>query len=285
MPKAKTSRPETKSPKSAAKANTPKSKAGVPKVRGKFVWYDVMTTDTKAAEKFYTKVIGWDAKDSGIPGASYTLLSAGATMVGGLMPIPEDARKAGVPPAWMGYIGVDDVDAFATKVKKAGGAIHRAPQDIPGVGRFAVAADPHGAGFILFTPNSTQQPAVVAADTPGHFGWHELYAGESESAFAFYAELFGWTKDRAHDMGAMGLYQLFATGSEAVGGMMTKPPHMPTPGWLFYINVDGIGAAIGRVNKSGGAVLHGPMAVPGGSWIAQCRDPQGAMFAIVSSKQ
>ena len=72
----------------------------------KFVWYDVMTTDTKAAEAFYRNVIGWDTKDSGMTDRSYTLLSVGPTMVGGLMPIPEDARAMGARPAWMGYIGV-----------------------------------------------------------------------------------------------------------------------------------------------------------------------------------
>ncbi len=256
----------------------------MPKTTCKFVWYDVMTTDMKAAEKFYTRVIGWDAKDSGMPGQSYTLFSAGTTMVGGLMPIPDDARKAGVPPAWMGYIGVDDVDAYAARVKKAGGAIHRAPEDIPGVGRFAVAADPHGAGFMLFTPNSDQQPAPVAPGTPGHIGWHELCAGDRETAFAFYSGLFGWTKAEAVESPA-GLYQTFATGGAPVGGMMTKPPQVPQPGWLFYFNVDAIDAAIGRVKAHGGEVLHGPMQVPGGSWIAQCRDPQGAMFAVVANKQ
>ena len=46
----------------------------------------------------------------------------------------------------MGYIGVDDVDAYARRVKKSGGAIHRGPENIPGVGRFAVAGDPQGSG-------------------------------------------------------------------------------------------------------------------------------------------
>ena len=59
---------------------------------GKFVWYDVMTSDTKAAESFYRSVIGWDAKDSGKTDRSYTLFSAGPAIVGGLMPIPEEAR-------------------------------------------------------------------------------------------------------------------------------------------------------------------------------------------------
>ena len=282
MPKAKTPTSVTKTPKTAAKAATPKAKAGSSSSTGKFVWYDVMTTDTKAAEKFYKAVIGWSAADSGMPDRSYTLLSAGAAMVGGLMPIPEDARKAGAGPAWMGYIGVDDVDAFATKVKKAGGAIHKGPMDIPGVGSFAVAADPHGAGFILFKRSGDQQLAAIAPGTVGHIGWHELYAGDSDGAWSFYSKLFGWTKDTAHDMGPMGTYQLFATGGEAPGGMMTKPPHVPAPGWLYYFNVDAIDDAIARVKANGGDVLHGPMQVPGDSWIAQCRDPQGAMFAMVS---
>ena len=139
-----------------------------------FVWYDVMTTDTRAAEAFYTKVVGWSAKDSGMTDQSYTLFSMGATMVGGLMPIPEDARKMRVRPAWMGYIGVDDVDAYAARVKAAGGAVHRAPQDIPGVGPLRGGrGDPTGAGFILFTPvPSEQAPTPPAPGTPGHIGWH-----------------------------------------------------------------------------------------------------------------
>src|SRR5260370_33231634 len=174
------------------------------KTHGKFVWYDLMTSDTKAAESFYRSVIGWDAKDSGMTDRSYTLLFAGPTMVGGLMPIPQDAAKAGVGPAWMGYIGVDDVDVYAKRVKAAGGAIHRGPEDIPGVGRFAVSGDPHGAGFRLFKGDSDQAPAPAPAGTPGHVGWRELHAGDGQSAFAFYSGLFGWTKAEAMDMGAMG---------------------------------------------------------------------------------
>ena len=63
------------------------------KTHGKFVWYDVMTSNTKTAESFYRSVIGWDAKDSGMSDRSYTILSMGPTMVGGLMPIPEDAAS------------------------------------------------------------------------------------------------------------------------------------------------------------------------------------------------
>jgi uncharacterized protein len=248
---------------------------------GKFVWYDVMTSDTKAAESFYRSVIGWSTEDAGMPDRSYTLLSVGPTMVGGLMPIPPDARAMGVRPCWMGYVAVDDVDAYAARVKAAGGAVHREPEDIPGVGRFAVAADPHGAGFLLFKGTSDQMPAPVPWGTPGHIGWRELYAGDGASDFAFYSSLFGWTKAESFDMGAMGIYQLFATGDGPCGGVMTKPSEIAAPFWLYYINVDDINAAAARVKDNGGEILMGPHEVPGGSWILQCRDPQGAMFALI----
>jgi uncharacterized protein len=245
---------------------------------GKFVWYDVMTSNTKSAEAFYRSVIGWDAKDSGMTDRSYT-------MVGGLMPIPEDAARAGVRPAWMGYVAVDDVDIYAKRVKAAGGAVHRGPEDIPGVGRFAVAGDPHGAGFMLFKGMGDQAPMPAPAGAPGHIGWRELHAGEREGAFAFYSGLFGWTKGEAVDMGPMGVYQTFAIHGTQSGGMMTKTPQTPAPFWLYYFNVEAVDRATARAKDGGGEVLNGPMQVPGGSWIVQCRDPQGAMFAMVGPKR
>src|SRR6516162_5496138 len=95
-------------------------------MHGKFFWYDIMTTDTKASEKFYADVVGWGARDSGVPGQQYTLLTVNGTPVAGLMPIPEDARKVGVPPSWMGYIAVDDVDRpLRGSSRKAGRSIAR----------------------------------------------------------------------------------------------------------------------------------------------------------------
>jgi uncharacterized protein len=252
---------------------------------GKSVWYDLMTNDTKAAETFYTSVVGWSAKDSGMADRSYILFSAGPAMVAGLMPIPDDVRAMGVPPCWSGYIAVEDVDAYAARVKSAGGAIRRAPEDIPGVGRFAVAADPHGAVFLLFKGMGGPGPALVTPGAAGHVGWHELYAGNLDAAWAFYSGLFGWTKADAMDMGPMGIYQLFAIGGVPVGGMMTKPQEIPVPCWAYYFNVETVDAAVARVKQGGGKVVHGPTEVPGGSWIVQCFDPQGAFFALVAPRR
>jgi predicted enzyme related to lactoylglutathione lyase len=244
-----------------------------------------MTTDVKAAEKFYTSVVGWTAKDAGMSGPPYVLFSAGSTMVAGLMSIPDDARAMGVPPCWTGYIAVDDVDAYAARVRTAGGAIRREPSDIPGVGRFAVVADPDGAAFILFKRSSDQEPAPIPPGAQGHVGWHELYAGNLDTAWKFYSGLFGWTKGDTMDMGPMGTYQLFATGGQPVGGMMNKPPQLPMAFWTYYFNVDAVDAAVERVKAGGGKIANGPMEVPGGSWIVQCTDPQGAFFAMAAPKR
>jgi uncharacterized protein len=257
----------------------------MPSVNNPFVWYELMTTDAAAATSFYTSVIGWQAADSGMPGMAYTLLSAGPTMVAGLMNLPPEACAAGAQPGWMGYVAVNDVDAMAARVQQAGGAVHRPAEDIPGVGRFAVVADPHGAVFCLFKGEPDEAPPQPAADTPGLMGWHELYAGDLASAWAFYSSLFGWSKDEAIDMGEMGTYQLFGAGGTSIGGMMTRPPQVPVPCWLYYVNVPAIDAAAARVTAGGGQVVNGPMQVPGGSWIVNCMDPQGAMFAMVAPQR
>jgi predicted enzyme related to lactoylglutathione lyase len=218
------------------------------------------------------------------PGAKYTILSANGVGIGGLMVVPEEARQKGVGPMWIGYVGVDDVDASVVRVTEAGGGLRRAAEDIPGVGRFAVVVDPQGAVFMLFKNAGEGQGSPPAPGTPGHVGWHELHATDRESAFAFYAGQFGWTKSEAHDMGPMGIYQLFATGDVPNGGMMTKMAGIPSPFWLYYFNVEAIDAAVGRVKDSGGKVMNGPIQVPGGSWIAQCTDPQGATFALVGPR-
>jgi uncharacterized protein len=251
-------------------------------VLGKFVWYDQMSNDLAGSEKFYSKVVGWTLAPNTMNAQKYTLLKAGETMVGGLMPIPQEA--AGVRPAWMGYIAVDDVKKYADKVKAAGGAIHRPPTEIPNVGTFAVAGDPSGAGFLLFKGDGDQAP-VQDPTKPGYIGWHELHGGDPEKSWAFYSGLFGWTKGEALNMGAMGTYQIFSTKGQQSGGMMKKMDQEPAAHWLYYISVDAIDAAQERVKSAGGQVIHGPMEVPGGAWIINGLDPQGAVFALVAPKR
>ena len=251
----------------------------------KHVWYDLVTPDLKAAEKFYAEVIGWKIADAGMPGMSYSILSAGDITVGGMMQSPKGGDELDVRPHWNGHIYVADVDQYARLAVAAGGKVCREPSDIPGIGRFAVVADPQGATFIMFKPNSTEQPNQVPPNKAGHIGWHELHASDGKAAWDFYSSLFGWTRQQDLDMGQLGIYRIFATGGEAVGGMMTKMPDTPKPHWLYYIEVDTIDAAAARVTKAGGKIVMGAHQVPTSQWIVQCTDPQGAAFAMVSFKR
>lgn len=251
---------------------------------GNFIWYELMTTDPLAAEAFYRAVVGWEMADAGQPGMRYTVLSAGKRGVGGLMALPAEACEAGAKPGWTGYIGVADTDAVAKQIVESGGSIHRGPDDIPDVGRFAVVADPGGAVFMLLTPLPREvRPEPLELMASGHVGWHELYAGNGqEAAFAFYSAHFGWETIDTLDMGAMGKYRIFGAEGVPFGGMMDKPAEAPASAWAFYVNVEGIDAAVSRINANGGRVLMGPHEVPGGRWIVQAHDPQGASFALVS---
>jgi uncharacterized protein len=246
---------------------------------GRFVWYELMTTDMEAAKAFYAKVVRWGTQDASMPGMAYTLFTAGESSVCGLMELSEDARNMGAKPSWIGYVGVNDVDATADRIRHLGGAVHVPPKDIPKISRFSVVADPQMATLALLKWLKPGQEQHAELGTPGRVGWHELLAADWEKALAFYGELFGWEKAEA-DVGAMGTYQLFSAGGQTIGGMVTKPPMVPVPFWLYYFNVGDIDAAAKRVKAGGGQILNGPLEVPDGSWIVQCTDPQGAMFAL-----
>ena len=252
---------------------------------GKFVWYEYIGEDLKGAVDFYTAVVGWSTKDAGMSGFPYEIVSAGPTMVGGITNIPDEARAMGARPGWDGYISVENVDAAVSKLTGAGGRVLKQPADMPGVGRFAVVADPYGAVFMLFHGSGEAPPPPAPPGAPGLVGWRELHAGDGAGALSFYAGQFGWKKERDFDMGPMGLYHIFAAAGGQQGGIMTKASQIPSPFWLFYFNVDAIDAAAERVKAKGGRIAHGPQEVPTGQWVVQGLDPQGAMFALVAPKR
>jgi len=249
---------------------------------GHFGWYELMTTDAEAAKSFYGGVVGWTATDVGSPEMPYSTFNVNGVGVGGVMKLPP---QAGARPGWIGYVVVDDVDASTKEAVSLGGSVHKEPTDVPGMLRFSVVMDPQGAAFILFTPDARMETPASRPEPPtaGTIGWHELMAVDGAAAFGFYGELLGWTKADVHDMGSMGPYQMFAVGGKVVGGIMTKPPEMPAPFWNHYIHVDGADAAVERIKAAGGSVMNGPHEVPGGSWIVQAMDPQGAFFCLVSA--
>ena len=252
--------------------------------RGRFVWFDLVTTDPDAATSFYGEVIGWSTSLWEAGEMSYTMWTNGGTPIGGVMTLPEDAVAQGAPPHWLAYIATPDVDGTTEQAKELGAHVLVAPTDIPTVGRFAVLADPQGAVFAVFMADG-EFPGHDGPPQQGEFSWHELMTTDHVAAFEFYNKLFGWEKTDAMDMGEAGIYQMYGRDGTTLGGMFNKPAEMPAPAWLFYVMVDDVNRVVEKVKQNGGQVLNGPMEVPGGDLIAQCMDPQGAAFAIHSQGQ
>lgn len=255
--------------------------------RGRFIWHELLTRDPEGAISFYTDLVGWTTEVFGEGEEPYTMFAHDAGPLAGVMQLPQDAIDDGAPSNWLPYMASPDVDATVARAQELGAQVFVHPQDIPGAGRFAVLADPAGATFGTY--RSADAP-------PGHddlpqvkeFSWHELATTlPYEEAFEFYSDLFGWEKAEAMDMGEAGIYQMYKkAGSEIpLGGIFTKPEDMPVPAaWICYIRVPDAHAGAETVKELDGQVLNGPMEVPGGDFIVQCTDPQGAFFALHSSE-
>ncbi len=248
---------------------------------GDHIWYELLTTDPDGAAAFYTEVVGWNVRSAGQEGMDYRLLASPDTDIGGLMTLPQGAPT---PPAWLGYVGVSDVDAMAAKVKGLGGVVHMPPTDIPGISRFAMVADPQGAVFYMMRGASDRESTAFKPMADGHCGWNELVTSDQDGALGFYDKLFGWEKGDAIPMGEMGDYRFINHRGQMIGAVMNRREGGPPPMWNYYFRVAGIDAAAERIRAGGGSVTFGPMEVPGGDWVVNGIDPQGVSFGLVGSK-
>jgi predicted enzyme related to lactoylglutathione lyase len=222
----------------------------------RFCRYELRTTDVEAARAFYAAVIG-DA-------------------VGDVTLLPAESQARGARPAWLGHLGVDDVEGTAGAFV-ARGAIRlgrtRASAD---GGAVAILRDPGGAVVALATPPLGPGPGR------GDVVWHLLNTTDVTGVMASYGALFGWSAQAPLDLGSHGVHHPFAwqSGGPLVGAMADVAGRPGVhPHWLFHFRVRALEPALVAVRDGGGLVV-GPFALPGGGGLAVCDDPQGAAFAL-----
>jgi len=134
-----------------AKQPATKKANKTPSAQGTFIWHEIYAPDAAASHRFYAELIGWKTKSMDMgPAGEYRMFVRGRKDMAGAVSTNMPQMK-GVPPHWLTYIGVEDVDATCKLAAKLGGKVMMAPMNIP-VGRFAVLADPQGAAFAVFTP-------------------------------------------------------------------------------------------------------------------------------------
>lgn len=256
---------------------------------GDFVWYELMTGDAAAAREFYSGLLGWTFGDSPMEEVDYRIFNAGEAQIGGMLQLTPPMVEHGAVPAWVGYIRVDDAVAAVASAREAGANVLMEGNEVPGVGPFAMLQDPEGAAFYVIEDRSGEESLAFATHEPrdGHCAWNELMAAEPSAAMEFYGTQFGWSVADTMDMGDAGRYDMLKNGADrdfTFGGLMRRMPEMPVSAWTFYFRLPDIDVAAGFIADKGGQIINGPMEIPGGDFIINGIDPQGAMFSVIGKK-
>lgn len=249
---------------------------------GSHIWYELLTTDAERAKTFYEAIVpGWTVGPPSPDHMGYREIAiAGGGHAGGLMELSAEMQAGGARPTWLGYIGVDDVDASVARIRANGGAVHLAPFDIPGVGRIAMVADPQGNPFYVMRGAIEAASDAFSTEMDGHVNWNELSTADPVAARQFYGEIFGWTSEEFMPMGELGEYRFLAHQGTTIGAVSGLAGGSP-PGWRYYVRVPSIAKAAEAIGRSGGTIAMGPHEVPGGDQIIIGHDPLGAEFALV----
>ncbi len=243
---------------------------------GRVCWFELMTDDVSGATEFYPKISKW--KSEPWPGPEpYMTWMTDSGPIGGVYERTPEQREMGVPECWTMYVSTPDIAATAAKAKELGGSVMN-ESIVEGAAKIAIIRDPQGAVFGLMQPEG-ETPGHDDPPRVGEFSWIELPATDWRGARDFYLPLFGWKEHSRMEMGERGTYFMFSRGAHPLGGMMNHPPGV-FPGWWFYIRVGDVKEAVSVVEEAGGEVFTPPMEVPGGDWIAHCKDPKGAAFAL-----
>jgi predicted enzyme related to lactoylglutathione lyase len=241
-------------------------------VRGRFVWHELLTPDTASAHRFYSSVVGWKTQPWD-QDPSYVMFVASSGPLGGTGSL--DSGE----PHWIAYIGTDDIEETVEQAGALGARVSKTITEMPNGGKYALLIDPQGALFGVYSSASEPQPEKAAKR--GEFSWHELATSDYRAAFDFYSAVFGWEPAGEHDMGPLGTYFMFGRSGKQIGGIFNRPAEHPGgPSWLSYVRVRDVQKAVKKAQSGRGTLINGPMEVPGGDWIAQFADPQGAVFAV-----
>jgi uncharacterized protein len=243
-------------------------------------WVDHASPNLEASIEFYGALFGWDVPETEASEQTggYRQAMKGGKPAAGVYPLMQE----GQPPAWATYVSVTDAEVTAAAVTDAGGSVIAEPMEVLDLGKMAVFADPAGAVFGVWQPNTFVGAEVV--NEPGALSWNELNTRDVGGAKAFYGAVFGWTFED-NDMGEAGQYTTISSGGDMVGGILNMtergvPDEVPAH-WQVYFAVEDTDAAVEQAKQGGGNVMVPPMEVPAGRFSILV-DPHGASFAVIA---
>ncbi len=244
---------------------------------GKFVWYDLLTSDVPAVKRFYGGLFGWEFESVDSTEIAYTLILNQGQAIGGIVQTADAKNVKGEQ--WISYLSVPDVDKATDLVKNKGGRVLREPFDLDNRGRVAVVTDPQGTLFVVVRSSSGDPADSEPADFT--WLWTELFTSDAKAASRFYQELVGYEVDEV-DAGVNILYHTFNTSDTPRAGMLKIPEPWKNvkPNWLPYIRVNDPASLVRKVEALGGRVLLAPDPKVRNGSAAIIADPTGGVLAI-----
>jgi predicted enzyme related to lactoylglutathione lyase len=243
---------------------------------GKFIWYDLFTSDLKAVQPFYEALFGWSFHETA-SGESWVLtIRREGVPIANAVSVDETKMKDGTS-RWLSYMSVADVDQTVLRIEKNQGSVYMPPKNLPDRGRVAVVKDPEGALFAVLTATGGDppDPAYGLNDFLGS----ELWARQLETAIQFYQTLVAYEIEMV-DVGNEKDYHLLVRDDEPRAGVVQIPWDDVNPNWIPYIAVENAAAVAARVEALGGRLLIAPDPEIREGSAAIIADPSGAVFAI-----
>jgi predicted enzyme related to lactoylglutathione lyase len=208
-------------------------------------------------------------------GGTYKVAKAGDRPVAGLCP-----SNLGAQPTrrWLSYVEVPDVDRACGLALHMRGKVVTPPTDIPGIGRFAIIADPAGATIAPFKSSRPPAPESDAMPQVGEFCWYQLQTPDPKAVAPFYAELFGWSI--TEQAGPLGPYLRCNRGDRETAGIVRSPAGSGTSEWLCFVVVGDVDKAtqIGATNAA--TVRVGPTDLAAMGRMSVLADPFGAPIVL-----
>ncbi len=249
-------------------------------------WIDLGTTDVDSAKAFYADILGWTFEETDLGGDGSMVMSMAmkeGSHAAGIYTQRPDEAEMGVPPHWMTYITVDDIDATTARVSALGGNVFAGPFDAFQLFRMSMIADPTGGMVFIYQPN--QHVGAGVKSEHGALSWAELLTPDPKTAADFLGNLMGVGVE-AGPVGDAEDYTVMMVGAEGVGGIMKMPDHLVErnvpPHWVPYFHVDDVDEAVAKVSAGGGEVLLAPETMESVGRVAVVKDPQGAVFGMIT---
>ncbi len=247
------------------------------------IWFDLMSSDTARAAKFYGAIFGWEVEGPPQPEfGGYQNFTRNGRRVAGLCPQMPDAPVADV---WTPYLHTADAEATMRSAEAAGAAVMVAPMPIADLGSMMVLADPAGAVIGFWQPGT--HTGFTQWGEHGTPYWFECQSKDYERSVAFYRDVIG---ARPEEIGTGGdpdsvgpdRYSQVFVGDSSYSGIMDAATFFPAevPSfWQVYVTVDDVAATVAQADELGAEIVMPGEVTPYGT-LAVLRDPMGALICL-----